>query len=309
LYSTSPLTGTILGTKDIPYDDVPTSADWVTWTFDTPITITADGFYGIQIGMNAPTGDNYSWTFLHWFHASDWSDADTGTPYAGKERGYTNSVSYSYWTAGDNIAYKINCTDCDGNVAETPTTEFYEGDCDPGLGIRTYLFTSNLPGKASNPTPADDAVDISKGTTTVSWTAGSNADSYILVFSWYGGVSSVTTTDTEYNFSTWTPLYFDPLKYGTTYTWRVDSVNDVGITTGDTWTFKTLSLDYPRSIYYYPGTGFYYLIWDDETDTWGDPPPVGTIDVDYTVVTYVNFIASHRKLVAASADQLWYESV
>ncbi len=35
--------------------------------------------------------------------------------------------------------------------------------------------------------------------------------------------------------------------YGTVYTWRVDSVNQFGTTTGDDWTFTSVSFDPPIS--------------------------------------------------------------
>jgi hypothetical protein len=37
----------------------------------------------------------------------------------------------------------------------------------------------------------------------------------------------------------------EPLKYSTTYYWRIDSVGPGGTTTGDTWHFTTLALRPP----------------------------------------------------------------
>lgn len=165
------------------------------------------------------------------------------------------------------------------------------------------------PGKVTTPVPSNSGTGISKGLSTVSWAAGLYADSYNVVLSWFGGVTNPNTSGTSYDFGALTPLSFNPLSYNTEHTWRIDSVNVWGTTTGDTWSFTTLDLDFPKTIYFYPGTGWYYLIWDDSTNSWGDPPPVGTIDVDYKVATFINFIGSHRCLVSLAKDSLWYESV
>lgn len=192
----------------------------------------------------------------------------------------------------------FNQTTVSWRVDATDGTDWVTGD--------TWTFDPR-PAKVTTPSPANSATSINKALDKMSWTASTHADKHIITSSFSSG--TIELEGAELVLATYTPTTLNPLGYSKTYTWSVDANNVWGTTEGDNWTFTTENLTFPRAIYYYPGTGFYYLIWDDDTQTWGDPPPVGTIDVDYHVVTYVNFIASHRRLVAASADQLWYESL
>jgi hypothetical protein len=90
-----------------------------------------------------------------------------------------------------------------------------------------------LPGPASNPDPVDRARDVSL-TTTLSWTAGSDAVSHNVYF---GTVSGSLVFQGNQTGTT-----FDPgtLSNKTTYYWRIDEVNATGTTTGSEWQFKTV---------------------------------------------------------------------
>lgn len=88
-------------------------------------------------------------------------------------------------------------------------------------------WTIGPPLKASNPTPANEAPDQDRDVN-LSWANGGGATSYDVYFNGqYQGNQPGTT--------------FDPgsLAYGTTYQWRIDSVNGGGTTTGDPWSFTT----------------------------------------------------------------------
>jgi hypothetical protein len=88
-------------------------------------------------------------------------------------------------------------------------------------------------GQASNPSPADGAVDVERNVT-LSWTAGLDAVSHDIYFGIDDTlplVGSQTTTE------------FDPgiLHPWTTYLWRIDEVDSEGNkTTGAVWTFTTM---------------------------------------------------------------------
>lgn len=94
----------------------------------------------------------------------------------------------------------------------------------------TWVFTttSGLPGKASAPIPANGDLTVDSSSVTLSWTAGLGATSYDV---YLDGVFQVTQAGTSYNAGA--------LLASTAYTWRIDSVNGTGTTTGDTWNFTT----------------------------------------------------------------------
>jgi hypothetical protein len=99
-----------------------------------------------------------------------------------------------------------------------------------------------LPGRASDPYPADGAVSVSTDVI-LSWTAGSNAVSHDVYFG---------TDDSLVFVGNQTTTQYDPgpLNKYTTYFWRVDEVNSEGKTTGDLWTFRTPS---PKGRLCFPG--------------------------------------------------------
>jgi PKD repeat protein len=96
------------------------------------------------------------------------------------------------------------------------------------------------PDKVAGPTPNDEAIDVHISQV-LEWLAAAGATSYQA----YLGtdetdVISATVASPEYMGES-IALSYDPaeLAPSTTYYWRVDSVNGVGTTTGDTWSFTT----------------------------------------------------------------------
>jgi len=104
--------------------------------------------------------------------------------------------------------------------------------------VHTYTILDNdgvsPPGQASNPDPANGATKVSRNAT-LSWTAGSGADSHDVYFgtnpnpgaSEFQGNQAGTTFDPGY------------LGKNTWYYWRIDEVNAGGTTTGVVWSFKS----------------------------------------------------------------------
>ena len=104
--------------------------------------------------------------------------------------------------------------------------------------VHTYTILDNdgvpPPGQASNPTPADGVMKVSRNVV-LSWTAGNGADSHDVYFgtnpnpgpSEFQGNQPGTTFDPGY-----------PGK-NTWYYWRIDEVNEGGTTTGVVWSFRT----------------------------------------------------------------------
>ncbi len=95
----------------------------------------------------------------------------------------------------------------------------------------TWSFTTEaapvLPGPASNPSPLDGATDVNADSD-LSWTAGSDATSHDVYFN---GVFQGNQPGTS----------FDPgtLVDSTSYSWRIDELNNAGTTMGTVWNFTT----------------------------------------------------------------------
>ena len=94
--------------------------------------------------------------------------------------------------------------------------------------------TAQLPGQASNPSPADTATDVSINAD-LSWTAGSNTDSHDVYF------GTNPTPDAGQFQGNQGSTSFDPgtLAYDTTYYWAIDETNANGTTLGPVWSFTT----------------------------------------------------------------------
>jgi len=122
----------------------------------------------------------------------------------------------------------------------TPPTE----TASSGLGIMTFSATAgeSPPEKATVPSPVNAATDQSRTVNKLTWVQGNGADYERVYFGKTGNVSLVDDDNTTQEFSL---SFYHPLDFGTTYQWRIDSVNDEGTTTGDTWSFTTLTFNPP----------------------------------------------------------------
>lgn len=84
------------------------------------------------------------------------------------------------------------------------------------------------PAKATTPSPANAATGVALSPT-LSWVGDGTETSFLVYFD---GVLVSTQAGTSY-----TPA---AMSYYSAHTWRIDSVNDFGTTTGDTWSFTTM---------------------------------------------------------------------
>ena len=100
---------------------------------------------------------------------------------------------------------------------------------------QVWNYTVGPPGKVSNPTPYEHTSGLPLNVD-MSWSAGVGASSYDIYF---GTDPIPDSTEFIRNQSGRT---FDPGKMepGTTYYWRIDSVNNLGTTTGDVWIITTM---------------------------------------------------------------------
>jgi glucuronoarabinoxylan endo-1,4-beta-xylanase len=112
----------------------------------------------------------------------------------------------------------------------------------PGYSITTVVFDAPpvITAAASNPSPANGAYDVGV-TPTLTWLAGSNADSHQVYFGYRSNaVTAATTNSAEYQgnlpSASFTPSALAPS--GRFY-WRVDEVAGTNEIPGPTWTFAT----------------------------------------------------------------------
>ncbi|MHC4158437.1 MAG: LamG-like jellyroll fold domain-containing protein [Planctomycetota bacterium] len=102
------------------------------------------------------------------------------------------------------------------------------------------IYQGKMAGKASNPNPADTAINVDPNTI-LTWSPGKDAASHDVYFGTnYNDVNEADTSSPEFmgNYST---NSYDPygLDVDTTYYWRIDEVNDPNLWKGDVWSFTT----------------------------------------------------------------------
>ena|GEM_PF-1337074 len=172
------------------------------------------------------------------FLASDPGVTWTSAGATGSEPGTMNGSSGT--PAFDRIDFVFYSTNDNVNVAYSDTLD-YSGlySWQDHKFVLTTVFlapVTNATSKATNPFPANNATNIVLRPV-LTWTAGMNATSHIVLFGTTSpGTSQGNTTNT----------YFNPglLNTNTTYFWRIDEIAGGVTNTGDVWTFKT-GTNYP----------------------------------------------------------------
>ncbi|MFC1524889.1 hypothetical protein ACFL5I_00710 [Planctomycetota bacterium] len=133
----------------------------------------------------------------------------------------------------------------DESIRHYPTLEETE-DGIPFWGHEPEAFNTSIeiipdpvplpPEPVTLPNPVDGAILVSL-TPQLSWAAAARATSYDVYFGTSDPLPYQTNiTETSYNPGT--------LEPNTRYYWRIDSKNDVGPTTGDVWSFQTISFSF-----------------------------------------------------------------
>lgn len=227
---------------------------------------------------NSATGEDFSGLALDW---DDGGGADTFDVYMGPIGALvkvadaivpsTYTVDLSDVPTDQVIYWRVDATNVNGTTT---------GD--------TWNFDAR-PVKASTPVPADSASSVTLDETPLGWVDGGNADTYNVYFGESGSEVLVASLQAGIE---WT-IDFGTLAYGTTYGWRIDSVNDFGTTTGDTWTFDTITFNYPL-----PGAA---------GGGGGGGGGGGSGEEDSP--TGENNMMTLRRLVAAANSKIWFEDV
>jgi len=157
--------------------------------------------------------------------------------------------------------------------------------------------TIEAPRKPTNPSPANEATDITLDETPLSWDASDPAaDTYEVYFREQGNDWELVG---EAQAGIEWAIDFGTLAYDTTYEWRIDATNEYGTTTGDTWSFTTIDFDQIRISYRLISGG-------SGAGPYDDPP--GTEGTDWAWTGESNIITV-KKLVAAANNKIWYEAI
>ena len=165
------------------------------------------------------------------------------------------------------------------------------------MDFRIYGGTP-VPGKPTNPSPTDAISDITLDETPLSWDASvdASADTYEIYFRESGGdweLVGVAQAGVSWD------IAFGILDYEITYEWRIDATNIYGTTTGDTWTFGSISYDQIRVSYRLISGG-------NGAGPYDDPP--GTEGTDWAW-TGLNNMISVRRLVVVAYNKVYYENI
>ena len=152
---------------------------------------------------------------------------------------------------GDELVGEEADTSFDPGELEYDTIYYWRVDSKNDIGtftgdvwrFRTKPIPIPKPVKAASPVPAHDATEVSR-TTTLRWSAAPGATSYAVYF----GTAPAPGSNELQGEQTGTSLKPDTaLLYETTYYWRVDSKNVDGTTTGDVWSFTTVTKPAPKA--------------------------------------------------------------
>jgi len=148
------------------------------------------------------------------------------------------------------------------------------------------------PALAENPTPETEAVNVSLGLALLEWDAADYANTYDVYF----GTDPEDLALLASEIAATQLAIAGPFAYGTTYYWRVDAANANGTTTGDVWSFTTLSFDPPLPS------------WELLPGRTLGPLDFGIEGIDFRWLGN-NFGTTVKRLVVAANNRIYYEDV
>ncbi|MHC4739491.1 MAG: beta strand repeat-containing protein, partial [Planctomycetota bacterium] len=194
------------------------------WSFTTIVaapaqaTNPAPSNSATDVSINA----NLSWTAGSGATSHDVYFGTDSTPDSGELQGNQTATTFDPGTMANDTTYywRIDEVNIGGTTAGTVWNFTTEAAPQP-------------PGQASNPNPADSATDVSINAD-LSWTAGSGSTSSDVYF----GTTSPGSFQGNQTATTYDP---GTMANDTTYYWRIDEINAVGTTTGNVWSFTTVT--------------------------------------------------------------------
>jgi phage anti-repressor protein len=208
---------------------------------DTSYDIGVHKIVNVDPNITTCTWNTYDGT-NSWTGGSDGGQGDTATAEDTQSVNSTNN-EYKTWTVtnmaqawvstpANNYGMLVNSDD----VASVDSFRYFASTEDSNTPYRPKLivsYTTAAPGQASSPSPANSATDVSIDAD-LSWTAGSGATSHDVYF----GTSSPGSFQGNQTATTFEP---GTMSNDTTYYWRIDEVNAAGTTTGNVWSFTTVT--------------------------------------------------------------------
>jgi hypothetical protein len=143
------------------------------------------------------------------------------------------------------------------DVASVSFTSIYNGKRIQNPYGPEWFTDVSYPGKANNPNPSltfPTIISSSPTDITLSWGAAAPApDHYNVYFGPAGSMTQIGTNQTQ-------NIKVVNVTVGTTYDWRIDTILQTRVTTGDVWTFTAdslaIALDEPENNTSYGGTVF-----------------------------------------------------
>ncbi len=187
------------------------------------------------------------------YPADDAVDLPTNFSLTWNNADYTETVDIYFGPAGSMVMVENDIDAVEEYLLSnlTPNTEYewkvvnrnYAGET-PALDVVTWSFTTigNPPAAATYSSPSDDAVNVAVNGNLV-WQAVTGAEGYrvyISTDSLFTAVTPVEQTATTYAYTG---------DYGTTYYWKVEPYNVVGVPTEgvNVWSFTTLANPFPEA--------------------------------------------------------------
>ena len=222
-------------------------ADYTTLVgFDTSAFGVGEVLTGISVELRTrPTGDSMS---VRWFveaggstYVSDVIGSVTGSAYQTLTTPDATAIEWFAFDKNANIGSAVGASVgtlslTDADYVGYYTSSSFTADANwHGAYVKTFSTFSTASLKAYSPTPVNVANEVSVNAD-LRWESGPDTLSYDVYF----GTTSPGTFQANQTAKT-----FDPgtLNYETIYHWRIDSINDSGITTGDVWSFTTEYMD------------------------------------------------------------------
>ena len=183
-------------------------------------TLSTEGYGSIELHYARRTSgmDANEWLYVEWSNdGQNWTELEATKDQTYSQQGWLIPLAEDQ--PGFRIRFRINAS-ANNEKARIDDVEI----------LGTLLGPPALPGMASAPAPADGTAGVSI-LSSLSWTAGSGADSHDVYFG--------TTASPAFQGNQTGTSFSPALSYSTTYYWKIDEVNTTGTTAGTVWTFTT----------------------------------------------------------------------
>lgn len=255
------------------------------------ITIELQGVSGSNPDANVLAIGTTNGNTLTTNTAGEWREITFAVPYV-----VTSGIDYAVVMSAQayNAYWKVDRggTYPNGSVRGSSSGETWG----PVVPLSDAMFETydnlTVPGKPTNPSPGDAASSITLDESPLSWDAsvGDAADTYEVYFREQGDSwNLIGTAQAGVSFT----IDFGTLAYNITYEWRIDATNEAGTTTGDTWSFDTITFNTIL-----PGASGGSGGGGGGGGSGEESSPNGE-----------NNMITLRRLVAAAANKIWYEDI